>query len=109
MTRTLLLALACATTLACGNDSANEAVGNLTVRVTTTGTADPNGYVLSVEGQSDRAMSSTDTTYFFDLPIDTYDVHLAGAEIGCTVVDGADRAKYVAVGNNDLIYSVTCP
>lgn len=109
MNRRLLLALACLAGLACADNTNDEAVGNLAVRVTTTGTADPNGYTLSLEGQPDRAMASNDTTYYFGIPIGDYNVTLAGAEIGCTVQDGATKAKYVAIGNNELAFIVNCP
>ena len=111
MNRRLLLALALGSlaTVACADNSNDEAVGNLEVRVTTSGTADPNGYTLTVEGEPSRPMASTDTTFFFNLPIGDYSVTLDGAEIGCTVVDGATKAKYVAIGSNSLVFSVTCP
>ena len=109
MNRRLLLALACLAALACADNSNDEAVGNLEVRVTTTGTADPNGYTLSLDGQTDRAMASTDTTYYLGIPIGDYTVTLAGAEIGCTVQNGATKAKYVAIGNNTLLFVVNCP
>lgn len=109
MTRTLLLATALLATAACSDGSNNEAVGTLAVYVTTGGTADPNGYTVSLEGQPDRAMASTDTTFYVGLPIGNYNVTLSGAEVGCTIVDGPDRNKYVAVGGNSLVYQVTCP
>lgn len=109
MNRTLFFALACLASLACSDTTNDEAVGNLEVRVTTSGTPDPDGYTLSVEGQADRAMASTDTTYYFGLPIGDYSVTLSGVEAGCTVVDGATKAKYVAIGSNGLVFSVTCP
>lgn len=109
MNRRLLIALACLASAACADNSNDEAVGNLQVRVATSGTPDPNGYTLSVTGQPDRAMASTDTTYYNALPIGDYSVTLAGAEIGCTVQDGATKPKYVAIGNNELAFSVTCP
>lgn len=93
----------------CSDATNDEAVGNLAVRVTTTGTPDPDGYVLSVEGQPDRVIASTDTTYYNGLPIGNYSVTLADEEAGCTILDGATRDKYVAIGNNTVVYSVTCP
>jgi hypothetical protein len=110
MNRPLLLALAClAASAACADNSNDEAVGNLEVRVTTSGTPDPDGYTLSVTGEPDRAMASTDTTFYNGLPIGDYSVTLAGAEAGCTVQDGATKSKYVAIGSNTVVFSVTCP
>ena len=111
MTRRLLLALALGAlaSTACADNSNDEAVGNLEVRVITIGTPDPDGYVLAVEGQTDRAMTSTDTTFYFNLPIGTYDVTLSDIEAGCTVSGGATKAKYVAIGANVVADSVSCP
>ncbi len=109
MNRRLLIALACLASAACADNSNDEAVGNLQVRVATSGTPDPNGYTLSVTGQPDRAMASTDTTFYYGLPIGDYNVTLDGEEIGCTIQDGATKAKYVAIGNNTLVFVVTCP
>ncbi|HWA40024.1 MAG TPA: hypothetical protein VG712_00330 [Gemmatimonadales bacterium] len=110
MNRPLLFALAClAASAACADNSNDEAVGTLEVRVTTNGTPDPDGYTLSVSGQADRAMASTDTTWYVGLPIDDYSVTLGDVEIGCTVQDGATKSKYVAIGSNTLVFSVDCP
>lgn len=109
MNRRLFFAFACTALVACSDTSNDEAVGNLEVRVTTAGTADPNGYTVSVDGVADRAMASTDTITYYGLPIGDYSVTLAGEEAGCTVEGGATKAKYVAIGNNTLVFSVTCP
>ena len=96
--------------LACGCSTApNEAVGNLTVTVTTVGTPDPNGYSLAVTGQAARLLTSTDTTTYENLPIGDYVVTLGGAEVGCTVTDGATRPVYQTVGNKFVDFQVTCP
>ena len=110
MNRPLLLALAClAATAACADNSNDEAVGNLEVRVATSGTPDPDGYILSLTGQPDRNVAATDTTWYLGLPIDDYSVTLGDVEGGCTVQNGATKAKYVAIGSNSLVFSVTCP
>lgn len=79
------------------------------MRVSTTGTPDPDGYTLAVEGQPDRAMASNDTTFYNGLPFGDYDVTLDGVESGCTVNGGATQTKFVAVGYNRLVYTVNCP
>ena len=98
----LLIAAGCST-------APNEAVGNLTVTVTTNGTPDPNGYSLAVTGRATRALTSTDTTTYENLPIGDYVLTLSGAEVGCTVTDGATRAVYQTVGNKFVDFQVTCP
>ena len=109
MNHRVLFALACLAGAACTDHSDADAVGTLEVRVATTGTPDANGYTLSVEGQPDRAMASTDTTFYNNLPFGDYGVTLAGAEAGCTVAGGATVTKFVAVGYNRLEFDVTCP
>ncbi|HWA41370.1 MAG TPA: hypothetical protein VG712_07155 [Gemmatimonadales bacterium] len=109
MTRSLLLTVACLVAAACADNSNDEAVGNLEVRVTTTGTPDPDGYTLSVTGQPDRNVAATDTTWYLGLPIDDYSVTLGDVEGGCVVQDGATKPKYVAIGSNSLVFSVDCP
>ena len=57
MTRLLLLPLTLAlAAVACDNSGPIER-GNLTVIDSTLGTPDPDGYVLSVEGQADRLLA----------------------------------------------------
>ena len=107
MTRNLLTLAALLLAAGCST-APNEAVGNLTVTVTTVGTPDTNGYSLAVTGQAARPMASTDTTTYQNLPIGDYVVTLSGAEIGCTVFDGATRAVYQTVGNKFVIFGVTC-
>lgn len=109
MNHRLLFALACLATTACTTHDGDETVGNLEVRVTTTGTPDADGYTLSVSGQPDRALASNDTTTYLGLPFGDYTVTLGDVEPGCTVANGATRAKYVAVGYNSLTFGVTCP
>lgn len=109
MNRTLLMTLACLASVACTTHDGDETVGSLEVRVTTTGTPDPDGYTLSVDGQPDRTLTASDTTLYSGLPFGDYTVTLGDVEGGCTVTNGPTRAKYVAIGFNSLVYSVTCP
>ena len=110
MFRRPLLLLATLALASCSDYSSNsDAVGNLTVLVVTAGTPDPDGYTVDVTGQTQRMLSSTDTTYYLSLPIDDYTVTLGEVEAGCTVTDGAVRHEYVNIGANEVQYNVTCP
>lgn len=108
MTRTLFAVAALLFAAGCSSYD-NSATGNMTVTVTTNGTPDPNGYSLAVTGQAARPMASTDTTTYENLPIGDYTVTLSGAEIGCTVTDGATRAVYQTVGTKFVAFQVNCP
>jgi hypothetical protein len=109
MTRLLLLPLTLAlAAVACDNSGPIER-GNLTVIDSTLGTPDPDGYVLSVEGQADRLLANHDTTFYQGFPIGDYTVSLGDVEAGCTVKDGASRNRYVGVGNNTVYFEITCP
>lgn len=108
MTRKILFGAALLFAVACSTDT-NSATGNMTVTVTTNGTPDPNGYSLAVTGQVARALASTDTTTYENLPIGDYTVTLSGAEVGCSITDGPTRAVYQTVGNKFVDFQVTCP
>ena len=102
-----LLALLAVT--ACDPYGEDNALGNLRVITTTNGTADPDGYSLTVEGQTPRAMTSSDTTTFVGLPIGDYDLALTDVEPGCMVANGATRTVYVSYGSTTSDFIITCP
>ena len=92
----------------CDPYGGDNALGNLRVIVTTTGSIDSDGYTLTVEGETPRAMASTDTTTFVGLPIGDYEISLGDVEPGCSVTNGNPQNVYVPYGSKTLDLFVVC-
>ena len=105
----LLLATLLLGAAGCYKSQNYEAVGNFTVITHSTGTPDPDGYTLKVQGQDSVAMADNDTTYFLGLPIGDYTVALTGVFPGCVVAGGASQSVYVNYGAKKFEFDVACP
>src|SRR5690242_7114467 len=94
----------------CADKGPDEAIGDLVVTThLVSGTADPDGYTLTLTGHADQPIGVTDTVRFYSLPINDYTVGLTGVAAGCTVAGGASQSIYVPVGVKNFQFDVTCP
>lgn len=84
--------------------------GNLFVFVSTeNGELDPDGYAVTLDGVETRAIGTTDTTTFVDVPQGDHSVFLSGVSANCTV-NGANplTVNVPAEGTGDATFNVTC-
>jgi len=108
--RLTLLGALLFTASACYKTGPDEALGDLQVIThLSAGTADANGYMVSVTGHGSQAIGVADTVTFGALPIGNYTVALTDVAAGCTVTDGASQSVYVPVGTKVFSFFVTCP
>lgn len=98
----------CLAIAGCDPYGGDNALGNLRIIVSTTGSVDADGYTLTVGGETPRAMASTDTTNFVGLPIGDYEVTLDDVEPGCSVTNGNPQTVYVPYGSKTLGLFVSC-
>ncbi|HET7040966.1 MAG TPA: hypothetical protein VFI13_03060 [Gemmatimonadales bacterium] len=97
-------------TAACTKHDPNEAIGNLQVIThLNSGTPDPDGYTVGVNGHGTQPIGVADSVFFGGLPFGDYTVSLTGVAVGCTVTDGASQTIYVPVGTRSFDFYVTCP
>lgn len=67
-------------------DTADVGAGALVGTTSTTGDGlDPDGYTVSVDGNSGQAIGINDTTVFADLPAEDHSVELSGVASNCSV------------------------
>lgn len=94
---------------ACSDGANNEAVGDVTVEILTTGTnLDPDGYSLKLSGQAPRAVTVNDTVTFVALPIGDYTLTLSGIAANCASDQDTILPFYQAVGRIDRGFYLTC-
>src|SRR2546426_442345 len=73
--------------------------GNLTVSTSTTGSnLDPDGYALTLDGGTDRAIPTNGSVTFTGLPAGSHTVVLSGVAGNCTPSGGTSRTVDVAPG-----------
>ena len=82
--------------------------GNLAVSTTSTGANIPASYTVTVDGSQSKAIASTGTVTFTNLPAGNHTAVLAVAS-NCTVSGGASRTLNVPSGGTaPLSYTVSC-
>ena len=84
--------------------------GDLTVSATTTGTSlDPDGYTVTVDGGSPRALAINGSVSYLGLSAGSHTVALSGVAGNCTVSGGTSRTVTVPSGGTATVsYSVSC-
>jgi hypothetical protein len=93
----------------CSDGADNEATGNVTVEILTTGTnLDPDGYSLRLGGQAPRAVAVNDTVSFVALPIGDYTLTLSGIAANCTADADTVLTYYQTVGQKNEGFYLTC-
>lgn len=106
---TTLLAAALLGAAGCDTQQNLEAFGDIQIITHSTGTPDPDGYVLHVTGRDSVAMADNDTVTYTHLAIGDYTVALTGVYPGCVVAGGASQSVYVPVGVKKFELDVNCP
>jgi hypothetical protein len=85
--------------------------GSLKVKASTTGaTPDPNGYTVTIDGDSSRTITSNDSTTYTLVAGTSYLVELGDVASNCTVTGGPSQTKTVIAGQTvTAAFTVTCP
>ncbi len=84
--------------------------GNLTVTTSTTGSnLDPDGYTVTVDGNSSKAIGINGSVTFTGLSVGSHTVVLSGVAGNCSVSGGTSRTVMVPSGGTVTVaFSVTC-
>lgn len=84
--------------------------GDLTVATTTTGSnVDPDGYTVTLDGGSSRAIETNGSVTYTALPAGDHTVALSGVAGNCTVSGGTSRTVNVPAGGAaSTSFAVTC-
>ncbi|HYU88974.1 MAG TPA: hypothetical protein VE966_00920 [Gemmatimonadales bacterium] len=84
--------------------------GDLTVSTSTTGSnVDPDGYTLTLDGSTTRAIGTNASTTFSALPAGSHTVVLSGVAGNCSVSGGTSRTVNVPAGGTaSTSFAVTC-
>jgi len=84
--------------------------GTLKVKASTTGaTPDPNGYTVTIDGDSSRTITSNDSTTYTLVAGTSYLVELGDVASNCTVTGGPSQTKTVIAGQTvTASFTVTC-
>ena len=84
--------------------------GDLSVSTSTTGSnVDPDGYTLTLDGSTTRAIGTNASTTFSALPAGSHTVVLSGVAGNCTVSGGTSRTVNVPAGGTaSTSFAVTC-
>jgi len=93
-----------------GGTTPPPTTGDLTVATSTTGSnLDPDGYTLTIDGGSSRAIGINASTTFTGLASGSHTVALSGVAGNCTVHGGPSRTVDVPAGGTASVsYAVTC-
>jgi len=85
--------------------------GTLKVKASTTGaTPDPNGYTVTIDGDSSRTIANNDSTTYTLVAGTSYLVQLGDVASNCTVTGGPSQPKTVIAGQTvTATFTVTCP
>jgi PKD domain-containing protein len=102
-TATVTFAVSCPTT--------PPPTGTLKVKASTTGaTPDPNGYTVTIDGDSSRTIMNNDSTTYTLVAGTSYLVELGDVASNCTVTGGPSQTKTVTAGQTVTApFTVTCP
>src|SRR6185312_15815262 len=83
--------------------------GDLSVSTSTTGSnVDPDGYTLTLDGSTTRAIGTNASTTFSALPAGSHTVVLSGVAGNCSVSGGTSRTVNVPAGGTSTSFAVTC-
>src|SRR6266513_757785 len=84
--------------------------GNLTVSTSTTGSSlDPDGYTVTLDGNTNRAIAANGSVTFSGLSAGSHTVVLSGVAGNCTVSGGTSRTVNVPSGGTATTsFSVSC-
>src|ERR1041385_8041152 len=83
--------------------------GNLTVTTSTTGSSQPSGYTVTVDGSQSQAIGANSSVTFSDLSAGSHTVALTSVASNCTVSGGTSRTVTVPSGGTATVgYSVSC-
>jgi preprotein translocase subunit YajC len=84
--------------------------GSLTVRVVTAGpAADPDGYLVSLDGSERGSLGANDEISLGGIPAGSHEVSLGGVAPNCRVQEPNPQAVVVAAGETaTLAFTVTC-
>ena len=90
--------------------SCTATTGNLTVTTSTTGSnLDPDGYTVTVDGNSSKAIGINGSVTFTGLSVGSHTVVLSGVAGNCSVSGGTSRTVMVPSGGTVTVaFSVTC-
>jgi hypothetical protein len=107
---TCILAPAWMTPCAGDNGPLGPDFGAISITTTTSGPeADPDGYLLSLNGAVAQPIGPNATLLLSDLPPGSHSLQLAGVAGNCTVSEGAARAVEVTAGATaEVSFSVVC-
>lgn len=85
--------------------------GTLKVTASTTGaTPDPNGYTVTIDGDSSRTIMSNDSTTYTLVAGTSYLVELGDVASNCTVTGGPSQTRTVTAGQTvTAAFTVSCP
>ncbi len=88
------------------------ATGSLSVTTATSGASgdvDPDGYTVTLDGATSRAIGDNETTTFSGLAPGSHTVVLSGVAANCSVSGGTSRTVSVTAGSTaSTSYSVSC-
>jgi hypothetical protein len=84
--------------------------GDLTVATATTGSnLDPDGYTVTLDGNTNRAIGTNASTTFSGLPAGSHTVVLSGVAGNCSVSGGTSRTVNVTAGGTaSASFAVSC-
>jgi hypothetical protein len=96
--------------VACGSDATAPTTGAIHVTVTTTGApADPDGYVLTVDGGAEQALGANADLTVDALAPGAHTVALSSVAANCTVAELASRTVTVTAGETATVaFALTC-
>ena len=96
-------------TVSCAAQPPPAQTGDLTVSTSTTGSnVDPDGYTLTLDGSTTRAIGTNASTTFSALPAGSHTVVLSGVAGNCSVSGGTSRTVNVPAGGTSTSFAVTC-
>src|SRR5947209_3782646 len=87
-----------------------DLTGNIAITAATTGSnLDPDGYTVTLDGTTSRAIGINASVTFTELTPGSHTVVLSGVAGNCTVSGGASRTVSVTAGSTaSTSYSVSC-
>src|SRR5205814_7672507 len=96
-----------ATVAECG--SRTSPTGNLTVTTSTTGSSQPSGYTVTVDGSQSQTIGANSSVTFSNLAAGSHNVALTNVAGNCSVSGGTWRTATVPSGGTATVaYSVSC-
>jgi dipeptidyl aminopeptidase/acylaminoacyl peptidase len=108
--RTVAILLAGQTATANFNVTCEAMTGSLAVTIVTEGdTLDPDGYMVTLDGNQNRPAGVIDIVTFTDLPQGAHSIELSGIAKNCIVIGANPRNVNITAGQlAEATYDVTC-